>query len=172
MNPSPKNRNKEQIFEKEEQIFHEVQRLLADDAQKMEKEQILSELRKMTESYKTLLGEARLLTSVSDRLQSKLNKANETVLKKNEDLEVSILELTASKVRRQATNVVLLLTIFIFIISEGMIDANMMDIKTEWFNPWFFIMMVKVLIVVMILPVQRWIENILLKGEKDNKTAK
>ncbi len=172
MNPSPKNRNKEQIFEKEEQIFHEVQKLLADDAQEMEKEQILSELRKMTESYKTLLGEARLLTSVSDRLQSKLNKANENVLKKNEELEASVSELTASKVRRQATNVVLLLTIFIFIISEGMIDANLLDVKSEWFNPWFFIMMVKVAVIAMILPVQRWIEGVLLKGEKDNKPAK
>lgn len=172
MNPSPKNRNKEQIFEKEEQIFHEVQKMLAENAQNMEKEQILSELRKMTESYRTLLGEARLLTSVSDRLQSKLNKANDTVLRKNEELEASVTELTTSKIRRQATNVILLLTIFIFIISEGMIDANLQDMQSEWFNPWFFIMMVKLVVVVMIFPVQRLIEKTLLKAEKDNNPKK
>lgn len=172
MNPSPKNRNKEQIFEKEEQIFHEVQKILNEDAQKMEKEQILSELRKMTESYRTLLGEARLLTSVSDRLQSKLNKANENVLKKNEELELSVTELTSSKVRRQATNVVLLLTVFLFILSEGMIDANLQDIQSEWFNPWFVILMIKLVLVALILPVQRLIENTLLKAEKDNNPKK
>ena len=66
----------------------------------------------------------------------------------------------------------IIITIFVFIISEGMIDANLMDVQTEWFNPWFFIMMIKLAVVAMILPVQRLIEGVLLKGEKNTKTSK
>lgn len=128
------NSKKQDVFRNEMQILEELKKVLnqGDVSNELfrEKYQILCD------KYERLLGEAKFLTSVSDRLQSKLNVANETLTKQsdeintiNNDLTVNnqilqdtIDQLVKARVGRKATSIVLFFAIILFIISEGLLE--------------------------------------------------
>ncbi|MCS6789821.1 MAG: hypothetical protein NZ580_02405 [Bacteroidia bacterium] len=83
--------------------------------------------------YVDLLGTARLLTRMGDRLQARLKAANEELahkneeiarvnaqlLQKNKELQETLRALQESQRRRKALTVIGLSAIFIFMITEG-----------------------------------------------------
>ena len=86
--------------------------------------------------HEKLLLEARLLTSSSDRLHFRLNDANqkltqqaeeitsinEDLAHKNTQLKETIDLLTKARIGQKASSIVLLLAIFLFLLSEGLIE--------------------------------------------------
>lgn len=122
------------VFQSEINFLNEV-RVLAED-QSIPEEKVKENYKILCNKYERLIGEAKLLTSVSDRLHSKLNEANEKLKRQsdeinkiNDDLKVNnqllqdtIDQLVKAKVGRKASSIVLLIAIVLFIISEGLLE--------------------------------------------------
>lgn len=124
------------VFQAEIDFLKEVRALAEDD--NISTEKVKENYKLLCDKYDRLIGEAKLLTSVSDRLHSKLNEANEKLKKQsdeinkiNDDLKVNnqllqdtIDQLVKAKVGRKASSVVLLIAIILFIISEGILEPE------------------------------------------------
>ena len=129
-----KNFTQSEVFKSEVDFLNEVRALAEDDSIPTEK--VKENYKLLCDKYERLIGEAKLLTSVSDRLHSKLNEANEKlkrqsdeIKKINDDLKVNnqllqdtIDQLVKAKVGRKASSIVLLIAILLFIISEGFLE--------------------------------------------------
>lgn len=125
---------KSDVFQAEMDFLEEVRKLSED--KNIPAEIVQENYKKLCDKYERLIGEAKLLTSVSDRLHSKLNEANEKlknqsdeINKINDDLKVNnqllqdtIDQLVKAKVGRKASSIVLLIAIILFIISEGLLE--------------------------------------------------
>ncbi|GAB3336888.1 hypothetical protein GCM10027429_20720 [Marivirga atlantica] len=122
------------VFQAEIDFLKEVRKLSEDD--NIPAETVKENYKKLCDKYERLIGEAKLLTSVSDRLHAKLNEANEKLKKQseeinkiNDDLKVNnqllqdtIDQLVKAKVGRKASSIVLLIAIILFVISEGLLE--------------------------------------------------
>ncbi|ADR20210.1 hypothetical protein MATR_21740 [Marivirga tractuosa] len=129
-----KNFTQSDVFQAEIDFLNEVRALAEDDDIPAEK--VKENYKLLCDKYDRLIGEAKLLTSVSDRLHAKLNEANEKLKKQsdeinkiNDDLKVNnqllqdtIDQLVKAKVGRKASSIVLLIAIILFIISEGVLE--------------------------------------------------
>ncbi|MCS7073862.1 MAG: hypothetical protein NZ108_05290 [Bacteroidia bacterium] len=117
-------------YEKENQFIQQFKALA--NQENLDPEEAKKSMKEMQIRYEKLLDEVMLLTSVGDRLQRKIKAAN-TLLKeqaeeirqinaslnqKNEELQLTIDELTRAKSGRKATTIILLITICLFIASE------------------------------------------------------
>jgi signal transduction histidine kinase len=83
----------------EEEIAEKIEALLKNKTSSPE--QLLSALQEITLAYRSLLNETRLLTRVSDRLQSKLRNANQSLQQQSEHLTQVSAEATEAKNRAQ-----------------------------------------------------------------------
>ncbi len=122
------------VFQAEIDFLKEV-RILAED-ENLPAVKVKENYTALCNKYDRLIGEAKLLTSVSDRLHSRLSEANEKLKKQsdeinkiNDDLKVNnqllqdtIDQLVKAKVGRKASSIVLLIAIILFIISEGVLE--------------------------------------------------
>ena len=131
-----KNFTQSDVFQAEIDFLDEV-RALAED-ENIPADKVKENYKLLCDKYDRLIGEAKLLTSVSDRLHSKLNEANEKLKKQsdeinkiNDDLKVNnqllqdtIDQLIKAKVGRKASSIVLLIAILLFIISEGVLEPE------------------------------------------------
>ncbi|WMN06674.1 hypothetical protein [Marivirga arenosa] len=129
-----KNFTQSDVFQTEVDFLNEVRALAEDD--NIPTEKVKENYKLLCEKYDRLIGEAKLLTSVSDRLHSKLNEANEKLKKQsdeinkiNDDLKVNnqllqdtIDQLVKAKVGRKASSIVLLIAILLFVLSEGFLE--------------------------------------------------
>lgn len=129
-----KNFTQSDVFQTEIDFLNEV-RALAED-ENIPADKVKENYKLLCDKYDRLIGEAKLLTSVSDRLHAKLNEANEKLKKQsdeinkiNDDLKVNnqllqdtIDQLVKAKVGRKASSIVLLIAIVLFIISEGVLE--------------------------------------------------
>jgi len=129
-----KNFTQSDVFQAEIDFLNEV-RALAED-ENIPADKVKDNYKLLCDKYDRLIGEAKLLTSVSDRLHAKLNEANEKLKKQsdeinkiNDDLKVNnqllqdtIDQLVKAKVGRKASSIVLLIAILLFIISEGVLE--------------------------------------------------
>lgn len=125
---------KDDIFRNEKEALDELKKVLTQED--VSKDILLDKYQVLCDKFERLLGEAKFLTSVSDRLQSKLNVANEKMKvqadeigKINNDLTVNnqvlqdtIDQLVKARVGRKATSIVLFFAIILFIISEGFLE--------------------------------------------------
>ncbi|HET8860450.1 hypothetical protein [Marivirga sp.] len=130
----PKSFAQSDVFQAEIDFLNEVRVLAEDD--NIPTEKVKENYKLLCEKYDRLIGEAKLLTSVSDRLHAKLNEANEKLKKQsdeinkiNDDLKVNnqllqdtIDQLVKAKVGRKASSIVLLIAILLFIVSEGFLE--------------------------------------------------
>lgn len=86
--------------------------------------------------YESLLGDTRVITNISDRLQNKLNRANDTLLERSEEikeintqlneqnllLQNTIDELTKTRLSRRAATITIIAAMLLFILSEGLLE--------------------------------------------------
>jgi hypothetical protein len=125
----------------------------------------------LKEEYKRLLfnfeesiGQMRLITKVSDKIQKKLDKANAALDQKNRELDAknqelqqTIDELTQARAGRTATTIVLFLALLLFLVEEilvePVIEANFGG------NQWASIG-TKLFIVLLLKPIESVLENI------------
>lgn len=129
-----KNVTQSDVFQAEIDFLNEVRALAEDD--NIPTEKVKENYKLLCDKYDRLIGEAKLLTSVSDRLHAKLNEANEKLKRQsdeinkiNDDLKVNnqllqdtIDQLVKAKVGRKASSIVLLIAILLFILSEGVLE--------------------------------------------------
>jgi len=151
---------KYQVFEKENEILRHSKDLLANPDMIAEQSWI-KEYELLAQSYAQLLGEIKLLTSVSDRLQNKLNKANDNIARKNEELTQTLDMLNMERAGKRATTIVLMLAALFFIISELVIDPQLQEgIKLFGVSG---ALMLKITVAIVLKPLEVLLENLLLK---------
>ena len=173
-------KEKQQIFEKEELILREAQNIL-ESSDEMPTEQLKKNYKALAESYEQLLGEVRLLTSVSDRFQLKLNKANESIEKKNSELKLTSEEFTSTKAAQEVAYVMLVIVCFLFLVTEGLFDPFLLNgfnlylipidetdpDKYRTLNPNGFVttFVIKVLIILALIPLRKFVGKVLSKTQ-------
>jgi hypothetical protein len=87
------------------------------------------EYKKLVENYDELIGQVKIITKISDRLQNKLNKTNEKLELTNEELNDTNIKLNETidalaeaRIGRKAATIVLFVAILLFMISEAWIE--------------------------------------------------
>jgi len=126
------NDTKGQIFEKEHRILAASKVFLEKDFKEVSSEELRQEYEVLSQTYGELLGEVKLLTSVSDRLQNRLNRANETVVKRNEELKEAQDLLNKTKIAKKATNIILVAAVMFYLVSEWMVDPLVANLGSLW----------------------------------------
>jgi hypothetical protein len=156
---SRQNDSKGQVFEKEHKILAASKNFMSKNVEEISPQEFKSEYEVLSQSYEQLLGEVKLLTSVSDRLQNKLNRANETVIKKNEELKETNDLLNKNKVGKKATTIILFASAIFFLVSEWLIDP--MIEGSVWGYSISFL--VKLCLVFALKPLEKILERFLLQ---------
>ena len=149
---------KTEVFEKEKQILAHCKEILAIPAEQQQNTNLLQEYEVLSKQYAQLLDEVKLLTSVSDRLQSKLNKANDNVTKKNEEIEQLSQVLVKAKAQRKASNVLLVVAVVFFVVTEWVIDPPLKEALGELAVPIF-----KFAFALVLIPLKLFLEKALQK---------
>lgn len=154
-------KNKEFLYKNETSILIHSKDILKD------KKHSLEEYTNLCHSYEQLLSETKVITKVSDRLQNKLNSANEQIGKVNDELKVNnqqlqetIDELTKARVGRKATTIVILIAIFIFFTAEVFIEPSIEETFKDNFTLALFI---KFAVFFILLPVDFLVKKTLMK---------
>lgn len=160
------NSNKGLLFENENIALMHSKGILLED-KKHSLEDIYKEYSTLSHQYDQLLSETQVITKVSDRLQNKLNSANEQVQEINDHLEVknkqlqeTIEELTKARIGRKATTIVILIAVFLFIIAETFIEPPIEDTFKDNF---FLALILKFAVFLVLLPVDFIVKTTLLK---------
>ena len=162
---SKRSRKKRHVFESESEFLDHSEEILG-KATELNHETLLREYQLLSEQYARLLGDAKLVTSVSDRLQNKLNNANEQVMEanqkvsaQNEKLRQTISLLREARVGKKATTIVLLLAVLLFLISEAFIEPQIEKVVDDWYIG----LLLKGIIAVSLKPLESIVEKYLYK---------
>ncbi|MBK6264252.1 hypothetical protein JKA74_04325 [Marivirga sp. S37H4] len=167
------------VFQAEIDFLNEVRVLAEDD--NLPAEKVKENYTALCNKYERLIGEAKLLTSVSDRLHSRLNEANEKLKKQsdeinkiNDDLKVNnqllqdtIDQLVKAKVGRKASSIVLLIAIILFIISEGVLEP----LVEEKFGNEQIGFVFKLGIAILLKPIDVLVERYMMRKALKNKRS-
>ena len=124
------------------------------------------EFKKLVENYGELVDQVKIITKISDRLQRKLNKTNDALessntqlAELNNQLNITIDQLTEAKIGRKAGTIVMMVAIGLFIVSEvvlePIIDAN--------FNNAYVGLFLKLVVAILIKPGEDFANNYMLK---------
>ena len=151
-----KQTDKNQVFEKETRILSYSKSILNKPKEEISVDELRREYEVLSQSYGELLGEVKLLTSVSDRLQNKLNRANETVIKRSEELRENTELLNRARVGKQSTTIMLLLAVIFFLMADWMIDPEFPDAGN-------IVAAIKIAVALLLKPLEMLLENVLLK---------
>lgn len=149
-------KQKNHVFGKESSYLVHSQNI-ADQAEELSPEELVREYRALHNQYSVLLGDVKLVTSVSDRLQNKLNNANELIMERNEKLKQTIRLLKAARAGKKATTIVLLLAVVLFLISEAFIEPSIERIV----NNWHIGLLLKGIIALLLKPIESLVEKYL-----------
>ena len=159
MNKSKRSKkSKAHVFGRESNYLKHAEHI-AEKAQELSSEELAEEYIALSQEYARLLGDAKLVTSVSDRLQNKLNKANEQILERNEKLKQTITLLQEARVGKRATTIVLLLAVVLFLISEAFIEPSIEQVVDDWYAG----LLLKGIIALLLKPIETLVEKYLTK---------
>ena len=111
-------------------LFTEEERVLSGYRRKIEKEDVyLEDTESFANNFKDLIDQTRVITRISDRLQKKLDLANQKISsqnheigQKNELLENTIIELTRTRVSKKASTILLTLALILFISEQYLLE--------------------------------------------------
>ena len=162
-------------FKKETEILKSLETVLKDP--ETTQEILTAEVQKIAKSYKRMLGDAKVLTSIGDRLQKKLKganvllqeqaeeiqKINKEVHNKNIELQLTIDELTRAKAGRRASTIILVLTIMLFAVSE-ILEWGFQNFFDNGSNI-IFLYAFKILLVVGFKPIESLLEGTIISRE-------
>lgn len=151
----------------------------------LSREEYQEALKDITIHFDRLLKDAKLLTSVGDRLQRKLKSTNallkeqaeeikrfnEELKTKNIELQLTIDELTRSRAGRKATTIIMLLAIGLFMLTEFM-ETTFEDWVAQFGDIKVWSIVFKVSLVVLLKPVESYLEHFLLKRAQKKEKKK
>lgn len=118
---------KSDIYRSEYEKLDEIKSYLATvQTEESQSKEVLNDL---VNSYDDLLGQVRLITRISDRLQKKLNAANDKLEDQNEQLNFmndqlrkTINDLVEARLSKKATTIVMVFAVALFILSEAFLE--------------------------------------------------
>jgi len=162
---------KEEIFQREKEYLIRAKTIAEDDT--LDQNALKEEFINLSAQYERLIGEAQIITSISDRLHHKLNIANEQQKKQseqinkiNQDLKVSnvilqdtIDQLVKAKVGRKAGTIVLAIAVGLFIVSEVYLEP-LVESNT---NNAIYGFMFKMSIAVLLKPIDMVVDKYLMR---------
>lgn len=166
------NSRKKNLFSQEAQVLTDTRKVLAREG--VTKDELENELAKFCDSYEELLDQSKLITKVSDRLQKKINKANDDLELKNIQLEDTLESLNRAKVGRKATTITLVIFIIVFLVAEWGVEPHIDEYTATHFEGYWTILSLqlgsKAILALLLKPIEMVVEKILLKqAEKDIK---
>ena len=95
------------------------------------REELQLEYKQLLENHEELLGQVKIITKISDRLQKKLNKTNDKLEDTNNQLNDTNIKLnetidalTEARIGRKAGTIVMILAVALFILSEAFIEPR------------------------------------------------
>ncbi|MEO9967187.1 MAG: hypothetical protein ABJF11_15415 [Reichenbachiella sp.] len=123
------------------ELYHEEQKILSEYVGKVKKKDVnLEDAVGIAMHYKDLLDQSKVITRISDRLQKKLDHANQKIKsqnseiqKKNGELEVTIDQLDKMTMGKKATRLLFGLFIVLFV-SEQLFLEPIIDSWTQGSN--------------------------------------
>lgn len=144
---------KDNIYQRELENLEQAKGFLKrPDYSKMD---IQLEYKKLVENYEELIDQVKIITKISDRLQSKLNKTNEKLELTNQELNdtnvklnETIDALAEARIGRRAATIVMIVVIFLFIVSEVWIEPY---IESKISNYWIGLSL-KLIVAILIKP--------------------
>lgn len=161
-----KQQNNNQVFEKEDQILAYSKSITEKASEELSAHAVRGEYQTLTENYGKLLDEVKLLTAVSDRLQRKLNKANENVIKKNAEVKESAERLHKAHADRRAIFIATIVGLSFIVVSEALVESHIEQLFDT--RPTLILTSIKVGIAVLMYPVKKIIELTFVKTD-DNR---
>lgn len=108
---------KENLFEKQELEILQAEAFL-DQSEFIDSHTYRQEYKKLLSQLKENMDDLKLITKVSDKLQNKVNKANEALDKKNHELQDTLDALTKANIGRRATTIAFFIGIGLFVLEE------------------------------------------------------
>ena len=150
-------------------IYHEELKNLQNSKSFLEegnysKIDLKNEFKTLCINYEDILGQIKIITRISDRLQGRLNKTNDQLNEKNTELQKTISELVKTRISRKATTIVFIIAIALFLIVEAVIEPYI-EIYTSFYTALF----IKLLIALMIKPAEMLLEHSFMKKERKRK---
>ncbi|MDI9356605.1 MAG: hypothetical protein QM536_06250 [Chitinophagaceae bacterium] len=116
------------LYKVEEDALNEFVRKFNDD------EITKSDMLSFVNNYRDLLDQNKVMTKVSDRLQLKINKANEKILLQNDEIKEKNTKLTEvidqlmlAKIGKQAAGIILFFGLALFILEELFVEPVIDD---------------------------------------------
>ena len=161
--------NKSHVFEKEVEILEKSQTII--NSSNKEVYNLEEEYANLTNYYAQLLEETRLITRVSDRLQNKINRANDKLLdqsekintingelqRNNDALKSALEQLTKAKISNRANTIVLIFALILFLFSEGILEPI---VESRVDNIWLGLLF-KGMIFALLKPIEMIVEKYL-----------
>lgn len=169
---------------KDETAAADNARRIIEGSDTLSKDEVVKEFHSLLANFDQLLGDATMITSISDRLQNKLNSANDQLKfqadeinkknqaldSKNKELQETIDELTRARVGRQAATITLFLFVILFVTEEIFIGPQI-DAFTN--NHLYYGALIKGAVALLLKPLEGFVEKIMLsqviKAEKKKK---
>lgn len=163
---------KKNLFEHESNILSSSKVVIANEDITLEEAK--AELISLNAHYEDLVDQSKLITKVSDRLQKKINKANDALESKNNELSETLDALTKAKVGRRATTITLVIFVVLFLVTEAFVEPPIEELSHEWFKgnetaDMAFSLGVKGALALLLRPIEKIVEGILVKREKAKK---
>ncbi len=147
------NRSKEdKLFSNEAKVLNTYRDMLAANPDEKLNRSALEDL---TEKYKNLLEQSRFLTWISGRLERKLQKANQDLFIKNEEMQRALDDLVKAKAGRSAYAIIYFIAIILFVLEEFFVDPL---IKVVGGGLWYSIL-IKLVIVLLLKVSEGFIEE-------------
>lgn len=153
------------------ELYHEEQKILSDYVGKIKKKEVnLEDAVNIAVNYKDLLDQSKVITRISDRLQKKLDHANQKIKsqnveiqKKNKELAVTIEQLAKMTVGKKAARI-LFFSAVILIVAEEQFLAPVIDVWTgnEWVSG-----IIMLVIALGLKSFESSVEGYFLKKQKD-----
>ena len=158
------------VFEREVELLNRSQELII-QIDNLNKNDFKGEYVQITNSYAQLLEETRLITRVSDRLQNKINRANDKLStqseeisdinteleKKNVVLKTALEQLIKAKISNKAGTIVLIFALILFLLSEVILEP-IVEARVD--SVWMGILF-KAMIFALLKPIEMIVEKYL-----------
>lgn len=120
------------------ELYHEEQKILSDYVGKVKNKDLsMDDAVNIAVNYKDLLDQSKVITRISDRLQKKLDHANQKIKsqnseiqKKNGQLEDTINQLDKMTVGKRASRLLFVVFIVLFITEQLFIEPIIEDVST------------------------------------------
>ena len=168
------NKDKGNVFEKEFEYLKEInlfikEELSGEEENNKYKETLLS----LSQRYEETLDESRLITRVSDRLQRKVDNANQKLEENNIELQQTVDALTKARVGRKATTIVLAIAVILFLLVEGILETIIDDWADSTFTTRDYktpiSLGIKLMLALLLRPIEVLVEKGLMKNVAKKK---